>query len=587
MTIYSYDQELGYKIQIQKRDGSETYYTFDSIAQRDGTPQPINIQNMHLNLNSTMSSLDFLIEDSDKAVDRTKVAPGRQVVFQYGKHNWWSDPASYAFIGYIDYPTPARPATNQNEIKVQCYEVKKGLYDTLVNFARSSPLAELSNPLSQKAKDYTLRAHLRRLLQKAKHTILDDVAIKDRFGLDESGISTNLDVIIPNVVYNYFTAGDMIDDLINKVGAVWLMDYTGGVKKVVADYAVNMHAPILVKNGPAVEGLIAGDDPKRTAYTAEGFEIPSTSASSSGHATRLFGLTKVDRHVVSLSETVTNSTSLTNKAIYQPFTTNEVRFNGLDFTCSKKGDPQSPKNRLNGGIFTNKIVSGVNMPDIQLMKWHVPLDDIESNKTIVHVELDDIRTRFIDENVTFGILWYQRSGVKGDPNTDENNTILIYRDNSSTGGSSIAQGGDRDAKLTWKAHGPQYAYSISSALSRIFAVTNYTAAEDVGFIEPQPLDLDVIDDANLALRYLGNVLYATSLYKGEPRFVVTHPDDFVFKPYQTIRVVDSLSHPTGFELELHEIDIDFSRNTNEIQLGGVVYLDSAWPEGLWPCLQVI
>lgn len=586
MTIFSYDEALGYKLQIAKRDGSEVYYTFDSIEQREGVAQPINVQDMHLNINSTMSNCDFIIEDSAKTVDRTKVGAGALIIIQYGKHTgFWSNPESFAYMGYIDYPTPMRPDTNMNEIRVQSYEKKKGLYDTMMNFERSSPLGEITDPSSQKGGDYSLRAHIRRLLEKEDHTVLEDISVEDRFNLSKD-ISHNLDIVIPNVVYNYVSAGDILDDLCNKIGAVWYIDYKGGVATVKADYPVNMRKPITIKNGPKPVPMT--DDPKKTGYIIGPFMVPSTSAAASGHATRLFGLTKIDRHVVASSEIVTHSTTLTNKAIYQPFTTNEIRFNGLDFTCSKKGNPSSPKNRLNGAIYINKVVSGVNMPDVELMEWHVPLDQIKSSKTVVHVELDDIRTRFIDENVTFGIGWGQRSGIdEGDPNTDENNTILIYRDNTNTGGSSIAAKGDLDSsKLVWKANGPKYNYSITSALNRVFAVTNYTAAEKVGFIEPQPIDLNVIDDANIALRFLGNVLNFASLYKGEPQFTVTHPDDFVFKPYQTIRFSDLLSYPAGLDLELHEIDIMFNQNTNEISLGGIVYVDDAWPTN-WPCAQII
>ena len=588
MTIYTYDQPLGYRLEILSRDGLTSHYVFDSLKQQEGETQPIGIQDMHINLNSSMSHIDFSIENSAKDVDGTKIKAGALMKLQYGKHtDFWANPKSYCFVGYLDFPNISRPGTDANEIKVIGVEAKQGFYDTKMNVRRSSPLSDLTNPDSQKSKEFTVKGHLEKILTQRKHTVLDDVSLQNRFGFTY-GISSALDTIIPNIVYNYENAGSIYDDLLTKVGGIWGVDYTGGLKKVFADYAVNKKTPIVIKNGP--KPVPMSDNPNRTAYTAEGFDINSSSQTSSGYASRLFGLTRIDKHVVASSTVTSHQTSLTNKAIYQPFTTNEVRFNGLDFTVRMRGEVSSPLNRLNGGIYINKVVSGVNQPDTRLMEWHVPLDEIEDEKTNVHVELDDIRTRFIDANITFGIAWGQRSGTdeedKGDPNNDEDNTIMLYRDNSSTGGSSVAAGGRLDSKLTWKANGPKYAHSVTSSLNRVFAVTNYTAVEAVGFKEPDVVDLNVVSDSKLALRHLGNILFVSSLYKGEPRLTVTCPDDHVFLPYQSCNFVDYLSHPTGMSFEIHEVDITFNDNTNDVSLAGVVFLDDAWPTA-WPCRQVI
>jgi len=589
--VFAYEQSDGYRLQIKKRDGSETYYTFDSL---DSSPQAINVFGCKLNLNSAMSSLEFSMEDSQKTIDRTLIRSGVQVTLQIAKtSDFYANPDSYAFVGYVDFPSPVREATNVNDIRVQCYEVKKGFYDTRMVYQRTAPLSVFTNPSSQSGNNYTAKVHLRKMITDKNNMVLGDISLKDRFGLDESGISDNLSVVLPNVVYNYNSVGDAFDDISAKIGSIWYLDYRGGAKKVRADYTYSSRVPIILKNGPAVEALLAGDNPKRTSYIADGFELPSTSSVNSGHASRLFGVTRIDKHIVASSETATAFTSLTNKAISMPFTTNEVKFNGLNFIVSKRGDPQSPKSRINGAIFTGKVVGSLNIPDQQIAEWHVPIDDIEKTKTNVTINIEDIKTKALNNSTTtFHIVWYQRSGNEatvehiGDPNTDENNTILLYRDNSTNGGSLIAAGGDRDAKLTWKANGPKYAFNITSALNRVFAVTNYTEADKIGFVEAEPQDLNDIDSVSIATRYMTNLLYYTSLYKAEPQFKVTNPNDFIFRPYQVIRVVDTLSAPTGLDFEIHDVTYDFQENTNEVTIGGITFIDEGWLTN-WPCTNVL
>jgi hypothetical protein len=574
-------------MQILSRDGLTPYYTFDSFAQRDDVPQPINIHNAILNLNSNVSQVSFKIEDGLKTVDRSKLKTGTQIKIQVGKDaDFLALDESYCFVGFIDYPNISRPQTNQNDIVIVAKEVKQGLYNSQIDFVRNAPLSDLENPYSNKSRDFTLRSHLRKSLESRDFTPLQDSAIKDRFGIDTSGISDNLDVIIPDMIYQNTSLGNMWDDLASKIGFSWGFDYRGGLKKIFANYPTSLRAGVSIRSG--AKDLIAFD-PR---YTSWYFSELATSASAdtgAGFGTRIFGATRMDKHVVASSTVQTNVTSTTNKAIYQPFTTNEVRFNGLDLVLSMKGTVTSTKNRLNGGIFTNKVVGGINMPDISLMTWHVPLSDIKEDPTNVHINLDDIRTRFIDQNITFGFAIFQRSSDgDSDPNDDEDNTIRVYRGDNTDGGSSVAKGGDAKSweKLTWKKDGPTYAHSVTSALSRIYAVTNYTLADQVGLIEPPTIDLKEIDDVNLAARYLTQILTLMSMFKGQPRISCSIPDDFLYRPLQTVKLYDYLAFPSGLDFELHEIEYDLSSNENSVTLGGIVYLDDAWSQN-FPCTGVL
>lgn len=582
----SYHQPFGYKIGIYPRGDDQThpYYTFNSFIE---TSQGINIFGCRLNLNTQVSQLDFRIEDGQKTLDRSAVTAGALITIQVGKNtNYFLDPNSYCLVGYIDFPSPDRPATGMNDVAVSVRSIKQGLYGTQVAFSRSSPLADINNPFSNKSKDFTLRQHIRKLIENKDFTLLEDISIKDRFGIDTSGISDKLDTVIPNLVYKDTDAGSMLDDLGGKLGFIWGFDFTGGGRKLFVDFPQTLRVPITIKNGP----VLSTDDPNRTAYIDGSFGFPSSSFDNI-HASRMFGVARVDNKKVVGSDIQIETTSTTNKAIYQPFFTDESRFTGLDIVMSKLGDPTSRKSILRGFVSTNKVLTGgVNAPDTLLQRWEINLDDIKSEPQAMHIELDDLKRRFIT-STSFGFGWgvWQRSGTgTGDPNTDESNTIHVYRNNNSDGGSSIAPKGDfKDGfNQKWKKDGPTYAFSVNSDLSRLFSITNYTAAEKIGFIEPSPVDLSVIDDVNLAARYLTQLTYLTSLYRSEPRINCSLPDNFVFKPWQTVTLRDYLAQPSGVDFEIQDIVYDFSTNDSIVQLGGLVFLDDAWLT-TWPCVQVL
>jgi hypothetical protein len=582
----SYEEGKGYKLEIFRRDGRKKYYSFNSLELQQDIAQPISIYNTRVSLSSTISTIDFDVENDRNDVETSKLAPGSLVTVQIAKHqSFFADPKSYCFVGYIDFPSADRPETDSYDLNVHCFEAKQGFYDTRILYERNAPNSVIDDPLSQKASDYSVKNHIRRLMTKKDYTILQDVSLADRYNYDTSGISSKLQTVLPNLSYQYSSAGDMADDLMDKVGGIFDMDYTGGIIKPLFQFPTERRTYIVLKNGPVPTPFT--DNPQRTSYIVDAFNVGSSSTSSAGHVSRIIGLTRIAKHQVAGSDKAIAFTSLTNKAIGQPFTTNEVDFNGINFTVSKRGEPESPKNRINGAIFTSKTSGSIKVPDQKLTDFHVALDDIDTTPTNVTVNLDDIKTRFINQSaIEFIIIWYQRSGKKGDPNTDENNTILLYRNTNTDGGSIRAVGGDREASLNWVADGPTYAFSVTSALNRIFAVTNYTEAEKIGLVESQPIDLNTVDDINLATRYTSNLLYLSSLYRTEPQFRVTLPDNWVFKPYQQIKMSDYLAYPNGLDIELHQVDYDFRDNNNECSIAGITFLDTGWSQ-TWPCKNVL
>jgi len=526
-----------------------------------------------------MSSLEFTVEDNSQVIDTTKLKAGALVTCQVCKDvAFYSNPLSYALVGYIDYPSPDRPQTSELFYQVRVIEAKKGMYDSQMEFRRSAPIVSIDNPNNSRSREFMTRVHLADLVSKKKYTILNDQSVKDRWGYTLD-ISTNLSIIIPKLNYIDQSAGVIYDDIVDLVSAVWGMKYDGGAKIIWADYPSNTLQKVIIKSS---DQKSPNDDPAKTSYIVSGFGLPSSSSQTANFASRIFARTKIDKKSVANGGTNRASTLLTSLAIAQPFTTNETRFNGISFIASKVGNPESPKDRINGAIFLD---NGGKPEGPRIASFNVPLDEINSDPTTIFVDIEEKRTRFLT-GINYWLVWYQRSGTTGDPNNDVNNAIRIHRDINTDGGSLTAQGGDRadheNHKLVWKTHGPTYVFNVYSTLNRLFAVTNYSAVADVGLIEPPPLDISEIDDVNLANRYTGNILYLSSLFSADVDMIVTNPDSYVFRPNTQVMIFDTLAAPNGIKFFINSVEYDFTQNNNEVRLTGTTFLDYGFPAS-WPC----
>jgi hypothetical protein len=577
----TYWQPLHYKLEFKPRPGGSTpYFFFDSTD----TNPAVKINNVKLNLNTVMHSLEVEIDNSDGSVNPTWVQQGTRVKLQIWKNGSVTD-SDYIFIGCIDYPNEARVGFELHKFKVPIIELKQVLYDSNVTFVKNAPLDELGEPTTARARNYRLWRLIKDLLTNSDYTLLGDDTLADRVPgsitvSENTGISQRVDIIFPKPRIKGTSAGVGLDEWAELFGFNWYFRYNypgnEGGSEFMLRWPSEEYTPIVMKAGDTKD--INSDDVLNTSYITEEIIKESSSSQEGNFANVISAISKIQNLIMAQSTTNDTSTLMNFKAIAMPFTTNETNFTELDLLMSKQGDPESPKNRVNGAIFVNVG----NKPIGKVLDFEIPLNDIEDQPTAVTVDLTD-RKRFMENlggQTNFYIVIYQRSGKNGDPNHDTVDGVRWHRDNSTTGGSLIADNGDKDAHstLVWKTHGPKYVFVVKSSINRLFVSTNQESVIQVGKKEPQSLDFGFIEDVNTAQRYVSSILYYASLYKVPIPLKVTVPNDFLFQPYQIIPAVTvNKIMPFGIDLEIQEVEYNLSENTNECSLVCLAIVDNSFP----------
>jgi hypothetical protein len=227
------------------------------------------------------------------------------------------------------------------------------------------------------------------------------------------------------------------------------------------------------------------------------------------------------------------------------------RITDLLFILSKIGDPQSPNDRINGDIVMD---NGDNTPRGRtLATFKIPLSDIKSTPTSIFVNDIDVKVRFLQGENKIWIRLFQRSGIKGNPDGDNANTITWHHNgvlNTAqtvyTATSSGPGKGDYKLKdsLTWASDnkGPIYCYSVFSNIRRLQARTNPSQAKIIRTKEAF-LDTSFINQVNENNIFLSRNLAARSKARRSlSSILVTIPNNYLFKPYDVVSFGDSLSN---------------------------------------------
>jgi len=103
---------------------------------------------------------------------------------------------------------------------------------------------------------------------------------------------------------------------------------------------------------------------------------------------------------------------------------------------------------------------------------------------------------------------------------------------------------------------------VFSKIRHIQEISDRQSIKHYGLVEAQ-IDTSFLEDANLIQQYLESLLQFTS----RPRVVftvnaVTCPDNFLFKPYQTVTIQDGLAYPTGIDTEIQRARYVFDGNSS-------------------------
>ena len=579
-----YWEPLHYYIKFYNHDRSINYSLgneFDSTA----TSPLLKISNAHLKMNTVMHSFSFDVDNSDDDVPTDWIKAGNQVKVMVWKNSSYKfNNDAWLYSGFIDYPSEERAGFQSHKFHVQTYEVKQALYDSNVTFVKDAPLDFIDQPQSNNATKYQINKLIKDLLTNKDYTLLGDDSLADRIASFDTTfpfVSDDVNVIFPKPRIRNKSAGEGIDEWSDIIGFNWYFVYPNSNPSLVVKYPSHEYVPIIMKAGDTKD--INADLVQNTSYITDPFQKISSSSQESNVASVMSAVSKIQDAVIA-SKTVNKSSTLMNyKAIAMPFTTNETNFTELTMLMSKIGEPESPKNRVNGAIYLNQSSKPVG----KVLEFEIPLSDIEAEPTNVTVDLTENK-RFI-ENLAgtnnFYIVIYQRSGKDGDPNHNTTDGVRVHRDINTDGGSLIADNGDRvlHSSLVWKPHGPSYVFSIKSSLNRLYVATNQELVNQIGKKEPPALDFGFIEDVNVAQRYLSSFLYYASLYKVPIPLQVTVPNDFLFLPYQVIpNVFEAYTFPGGIDIEIQEVEYDFSQNTNECSISGLALIDGGFPT-TWGC----
>ena len=550
-------------------------YFFESIQ----TDPNIKVHDCVLKLNTFMHELTFTVDNSAGDVNTDLLEPGNIVYIQVWKNDEFrASNKSWCFAGQIDYPSEEREGLDIHKYNVRVIEQKNIFYNSNINFKRTAPVDELGKVQTATAAKFQVWKLIKDMVDNKRWSLLGDSAIKDRIPfLDtDSHVSKDVNIIYPKARFIDQSAGQALDELSDLIGFDWYLLYLDGLPHLVIKYPHENYEKIVLKAGDTKS--ISGDDIATTSYITEIIEKTSTSGQDSNMATRVTAVSKIEDFPIALKNKDIASTTLTRKAIAQPFTALETNFSELQLTLSKIGDPKSPQERVNGRIYIN---SG-GKPVGRLLDFEISLNDIENTPTNIVVDLED-KKRFIKNLVgisSFYIVLYQRSGLTGDPNDDVNNTIRWHRDTATNGGSLQAPEGDRAEhdKLVWKGDGPNYMFSIKSTLNRKFIAQNQEMIKKIGYVEPPSIDFGFIEDVNTAQRYLASILYYSSLYKVPVPLKVTVPNDFLFLPYMVLPgVTVNKIFPFGVDLEIQEVEYNFAENKNECNLVCLAHIDENFP----------
>ena len=391
-----------------------------------------------------------------------------------------------------------------------------------------------------------------------------DESIQDITGWSSDGISStiNTPLTVIDETFTYF--GDFMDRICDITGAVWFVDYSTGEEIFTYKTRPQMATNIIIKSGDLQDRV--NDVSTKVSYIKSAFSVSDDTSNQGGFANRLFSVTIQDSQEMWPLDTVNyakSNTNLTFKALGQQIILDNDarRIQSLELHLRKIGDPSSPQDRVNGGVFLDKN----NKPNMTytLDEFHIGLGSIEQQGTKVNVPVDISEKKLDVAQSKIWVCLFQRSNERdengdpdgnGNPNHGTEDTIVWAHNNSfnttqTVNGEQVRSGqapeGDFNSKskLSWQisATGPTYYVKVFSDIRRVFARTNGRSKRTQRLREAF-IPSDFINDPGDVTRYLSlNLSDISKGRRGIADFRVTVPNNFLYRPYQKVSFHDGLS----------------------------------------------
>jgi hypothetical protein len=541
-TDQSYYAPIKHRIQFTSLDGSDVYFTCSPFENQYDIIVPyVDAERAA----GETGSFNIVVTDHQGLVNKDHLDNAR-VTLQFGKS---LASLKYYLVGFADITNVQRPQTKYLEYVLSGGSTKIQAAELMLLIRKASKIQEIDNPKAVPNPDYGIGNLVQESItdRKWRPDNVDD--IEGITGWKVDGVSDTLNRInYPNIQEVLSTEWEFLEKMSATSGAPWdiVYDPITGEENLTMAYLSDKATGIVIKSGD----LRNSNDPAdRTAYIKGPFSIEFNSSSDAGIATKLYTTTIIDKQVISSQNSNQGSTNLTSRAIAQQvkILNDQRRITDLAFIMSKVGNPESPNDRVNGDLVMD---SGDNKPTGQVLAtFKIPLSDIKDKADTIFVNDIDVKIRFLGGENNIWIRMFQRSGLKGSPNTDIQNTVRWHHNNvfnTTQAYSAFAQGGDYDLKdsLAWIPvnTGPVYTYSIFSAIRRLQSRTNPSAAKRLRLKE-RVIDSSFITDPATVNRFLSLNLSRTSKARVSiPDFDVTVPNNFLFEPYQVVSFNDGLSN---------------------------------------------
>lgn len=561
---YSYSLPLRARLTFKTRDGATTLFTYNSFSNTN----PIKVTYLDTdNAIGENGTFTINIEDSTGIIDASTLRKCK-VYIELGK---FPTNLQHFMIGLGNIFTIGRPATRFKQYTITGFGTRYRATRLFIHRRQASNIVSIDDPKVTGDPNYNANRLVRDALEKLSWRPLRDRTIKAITGWLTTGISSKVNINIPVINAPFTYLSDFMDQICAITGAVWFIDYSSGAEVFYLSYSPDLHTGITIKSGDLK--VPATDPANLTSYIKTAFNVTDESTGEAGNASRLYTSTIIDQTTVSSSFVNKGSTTLDFKAVGQQviIDSDARRLDSLAFVLSKVGDPQSPKDRVNGAIILD---SGNKPMGTVLQKFEIPLSSIEAEPQTMFVNDISIKESLLEGGQKkIWLVLYQRSGITGDPAHNPAHTVRWHHAgnlNASpalTTYSGTANEGDRDKTLTWSTTnlGPTYTYSVFSDIRRLQSRTNEEVAQDD--LTEVFIPTDFLTDPSLISQYLSVQLSQISKARRSiSEFRVTVPNNYLFRPYQIVSFADGLSGVTQ-DFQVNRVRYTISSDTGDIQVG--------------------
>jgi len=541
------------RITFKNLAGDDTYFVFNGFNSPNNDLNVMYADMERAKLET--GGFNVIVEDCANIIEKDHLR-NTKVYMELGRNE--TDFETF-IIGFADIFTPRRPRSFYQEYLISGPSTKIQAAELMLLIRKATQ--KENNP------DYAIGNLVEESLEGNKWRPLNREDIQSLTNWNLDGINkAQLNGLYYPVINEVFTTEwDFLERMSQITGSYWDIDYSQAVYPFTDEdtneiftmtFPEQAHSGISIKSGDLKTAYDLG---RNTSYIYDAFQIEDNSSADANVATRLYSTNIIERQTISSAFVNQGFTTLTSRAIAQQFVVenDQRRITDLAFVLSKVGAPESPNNRINGDLVMD---FGDNTPRGRtLATFKIDLNDIKTEPSTIFINDIDVKIRFLQGENFVWVRLFQRSGLDGDPNTDQANAIRWHHNGQFNtaqtfyNAQSTNSGGDyklRDT-MVWTStkQGPTFTYSILSNIRRLLARSSPAQARLIRTKEAF-MDTSFINDPAVAARLMSIALSQRSKSRRTvPEYRCTIPYGNLFRPFQWVSFQDGLSN-TFQDLEI-------------------------------------